>query len=105
MTKQNTLQARLARSLDQQNKNESKTHKAAPAALPQASAQNCQRLSISLFQTDMARLDGIRAFIQSSGKRISASQAIKLALRTAPISTELLIAMDEITKEDGRGKR
>jgi len=102
MTKTNTLQARLARSLDQMNKTESKTHKAAPAAMPPADTRKCQKLSISLFQTDMAKLDGIRSFMESNGKRISTSQAIKLALRTAPLSTELLEALAAIQAEDGR---
>jgi hypothetical protein len=84
------------------NRNESKTRKAAPVALPQADARKCQKLSISLFQTDMTKLDGIRSFMESNGKRISTSQAVKLALRTAPLSTELLEALAAIQAEDGR---
>lgn len=102
MTKQNTLQARLARSLDQMNKRESKSHTAAPAALPVGEDRKCKKLSISLFKTDMAKLDGIRSFMETNGQRISISQAVKLALRTAPLSNELIEALAAIKTEDGR---
>ncbi len=102
MTKQNTLQARLARSLDQMNKRESKTHTAEPAALPVGDDRKCKKLSISLFKTDMAKLDGIRSFMETSGQRISISQAVKLALRTAPLSNDLTEALAAIRAEDGR---
>ena len=102
MTKQNTLQNRLARSLDRMNKNEAKTRKTVPAALPLTDARKCKKLSISLFKTDLAKLDGIRSFMESNGKRISTSQAIKLALRTAPHSNDLVEAMAAIQAEDGR---
>lgn len=102
MTKQNTLQARLARSLDQMNKRESKSHTAAPAPLPVGGDRKCQKLSISLFKTDMAKLDGIRSFMEANGQRISISQAVKLALRTAPLSNELVEALAAIRAEDGR---
>ena len=46
MTKQNTLQARLAQSLDKMNKREAKTHTAAPAALPVGEDRKCKKLSI-----------------------------------------------------------
>jgi len=102
MTKQNTLQARLARSLDQMNKREAKTHNTTPVALPAGDDRKCKKLSISLFKTDLAKLDGIRSFMEASGQRISTSQAVKLALRTAPLSTDLAEALTAIRAEDGR---
>ena len=102
MTKQNSLQNRLARSLDQMNKNEAKTHKSASAALPQPNGRKCKKLCISLFQTDLAKLDDIRSFMKANGKWITTSQAIKLALRTAPHSNDLVEAMAAIQAEDGR---
>lgn len=102
MTKQNTLQARLARSLDQMNKRESKTPAAASAALPVGGDRKCKKLSISLFKTDIAKLDGIRSFMEATGQRISISQAVKLALRTAPLSNDLVEALAAIRAEDGR---
>lgn len=102
MTKKNTLQDRLARSLDQMNKREAKAPAASPATLPPVSERKCKKLSISLFQTDIARLDGIRSFMEANGQRISTSQAVKLALRTAPLSNDLAEAMAAIRAEDGR---
>ena len=102
MTKQNTLQARLARSLDQMNKRETKSHTAAPTALPVGDDRKCKKLSISLFKTDMVKLDGIRSFMETNGQRISISQAVKLALRTAPLSNDLVAAQAAIRAEDGR---
>lgn len=102
MTKKNTLQDRLARSLDQMNKREAKAPAASPSSLPPVVERKCKKLSISLFQTDIARLDGIRSFMEANGQRISTSQAVKLALRTAPLSNDLAEAMAAIRAEDGR---
>lgn len=100
--KKNTLQDRLARSLDQMNKREAKAPAGSPAILPPVAERKCKKLSISLFQTDLARLDGIRSFMEAKGQRISISQAVKLALRTAPLSTDLAEALAAIRAEDGR---
>lgn len=100
--KKNTLQDRLARSLDQMNKREARAQTTATADLPPVAERKCKKLSISLFQTDLARLDGIRSFMETNGQRITTSQAIKLALRTAPLSTDLVEAMAAIKAEDGR---
>lgn len=102
MTKHKTLQDRLARSLDQMNKNEAKTPKSARAVLPPPNNRKCKKLCISLFQTDLAKLDDIRTFMKANGKWITTSQAIKLALRTAPHSKDLVEAMAAIQAEDGR---
>lgn len=102
MTKKNTLQDRLARSLDQMNKREAKAPAASPAALPPVAERKCRKISISLFQTDIAKLDGIRSFMEANGQRISTSQAVKLALRTAPLSKDLAEAMAAVRAEDGR---
>ncbi len=102
MTKKNTLQDRLARSLDQMNKREAKAPATSPAALPPLAERKCRKISISLFQTDIAKLDGIRSFMEANGQRISTSQAVKLALRTAPLSKDLAEAMAAVRAEDGR---
>jgi hypothetical protein len=49
-----------------------------------------------------ARLEAIRAYMQTRGVRISTSQAVKVALRTAPLSDALAQALDSIRAEDGR---
>lgn len=102
MTKHKTLQDRLARSLDQMNKNEKKPHDTATVAMTPATGRRCAKLCISVFKTDMAKLDGIRSFMKANGQWITTSQAIKLALRTAPLSSDLVKAMAAIQAEDGR---
>jgi len=101
MVKANTIQAQLALSLDAANKKA----KAKPAAAqPAPGGGRCSKLSISLFAGDLARLDAIRDFMQLRGERISTSQAIKLALRTAPLNDDLAAALNANRAEDGRGK-
>ncbi len=73
--------------------------------MPAAPGGKCAKISISLFVSDLARLDAIRSYMAARGQRISISQAIKLALRTVPLTTELTAALDAIRKEDGRGVR
>jgi hypothetical protein len=101
MTKHaNTLQAKLALSLDQANTRDAKRAPAAPA--PIATDRKCSKLSISLFETDLERLGSIRAYMATRGEMISTSQAVKLALRTAPLADDLLTALSAIRAEDGR---
>lgn len=110
MTRGKTLQDRLANSLDAANKRDSKAHRqtqapalaTAPAIL--AADRKCTKLSVSLFDGDMKRLDAIVAYMAERGERLSTSQAIKLALRTAPLSEALKTALDQVKAEDGRGK-
>lgn len=99
----NTLQARLARSLDKANTKEAKAKpkaKKAPATIP--TERRCKKLSISLFDTDLQRLDAIRSYMAQRGEMISTSQAVKLALRCAPLSDALAKALDAVRSEDGR---
>lgn len=98
-----TIQDRLARSLDQANQREARTKPTAqaPAVIP--AERRCTKLSVSLFSGDLARLDAIRDLMAQSGERISTSQAVKLALRTAPLDAAAMRqALDEIRSEDGR---
>ena len=98
-----TLQDRLARSLDQANRREAKKPKPGPAPLP--AERRCTKLSVSLFSGDVARLDAIRDLMAQNGVRISTSQTVKLALRTAPLDAAAMRqALDAIRSEDGRGK-
>ena len=101
--KSKTLQEKLARSLDQANVKEKKrSGRQAPAPLP-PQEKRCSKLSISLFETDTQRVKAIRAYILAErGVSISTSQVIKLALRTAPLSSALYHALDQAAKEDGR---
>jgi hypothetical protein len=98
-----TLQDRLARSLDQANVREKKEHRQAPA-IPAAAPdeRRCTKLSVSLFAGDLARLNSIRDYMATRGHRISTSQAVKLALRTAALDVGMEEALDVIRGEDGR---
>jgi hypothetical protein len=98
-----TLQDRLARSLDQANRREAaKQPLKAPAPLLPAE-RRCTKLSVSLFSGDVARLDAIRELMAQNGVRLSTSQAVKLALRTAPLDAAAMRqALDAIRSEDGR---
>lgn len=106
MTKGDTLQARLARSLDQANRNEgkggAKVGRQSPAPAPLPAGGKCTKLSVSLFETDLRRLDAIGAYMAERGHRLSTSHLVKLALRTAPLSEELVTALDQTRAEDGR---
>jgi hypothetical protein len=101
MTKHtNTLQEKLALSLDLANTRDTK-RTPAPMA-PITAERKCSKISISLFETDLERLGSIRAYMASRGEMISTSQAVKLALRTAPLAEDLLTALNAIRAEDGR---
>jgi hypothetical protein len=104
MTKGQTLQTRLAKSLDKANTRHAKSAKTPPPApaAPQAADRKCKKLSVSLFDTDLTHLQAIRAYMAQRGEMISTSQAVKLALRTAPLSDELLDALQACRQEDGR---
>jgi hypothetical protein len=104
MTKRHSLQDRLARSLDQANQREKKaTRKHAPApAAPLPAERHCSKLSVSLFATDLERLEAIRSYMATRGHILSTSQTVKLAIRTAPLSAELDAALDQTRNEDGR---
>jgi hypothetical protein len=100
MNKGKSLQAKLAQSLDQANTREARTPRPAPA--PSPADRKCTKISVSLFQADLDRLQAIQDFMAARGSRISTSQAVKLALRTAPLSDALQEALDQVRREDGR---
>lgn len=101
------LAARLARSLESANKIEaaSTPKPATNHKTPRASkTTGCSKLSISLFASDLQRLEAILSFMAARGHRLSTSQAVKLALRTAPLSEALTAALERLRSEDGRRK-
>lgn len=103
MTKGKTIQDRLAQSLDKANKRDAKSKRKAPAApAPLPPERRCTKLSVSVFHTDLDRIQAIRSYMAQRGAMISTSQAIKLALRTAPLSDDLVAALDQTKGEDGR---
>lgn len=92
-----TIQARLAASLDKANKK--KKAAATPAPLP---SEGCTKLSVSLFGADLQRLHAIQDYMRDRGHRIGTSQAVKLALRTAPLDAGLVEALQAVKADDGR---
>jgi hypothetical protein len=101
MNKGKSLQDKLAQSLDQANTREARTSRPAPAPEPPGTGK-CAKISVSLFRSDLDRLQAIQDFMAARGSRISTSQAVKLALRTAPLSDTLQAALDQVRREDGR---
>jgi len=104
--KSKTLQEKLARSLDRANTKEAKRRpgRRSPTPPPLAPAERrCTKISISLFEIDLQRVKAIRAYVLAErGAAISTSQVIKLALRTAPLTSALCQALDQAAAEDGR---
>jgi len=120
MTKGNALQDKLARSLDKANRKtaakpaKAKARKATSSEAIEIPAktvfkkrkrlpvEGCSKLSVSLFPTDMERLKAIRVYMAGQGEIISTSQAVKLALRAAPVDAGLVGLLEDIRNEDGR---
>lgn len=108
------LQARLGQSLDKAKTHHSAAAPALPAAAlphtprpkgaPAIKGAKFTRLGISLFPTDLDRLAQIRGYLAARGQHITASQAIKVALRSTRLSEELAAALQAVKAEDGRGK-
>lgn len=97
----NTLQAKLARSLDRANKQPRPRGKQ-KALAPLPPEKKCSKLSVSLFSGDLSRLEEVRSYMAERGHRISTSQAVKLALRTCTIGPALEEALQAVRAEDGR---
>ena len=79
-------------------------HKTAPAVLPKPLAQKSEKLSITLFKTDIEKIDAVYALAASNGRRVTTSNIIKLALRNMAVTPNLLNTLDEIRADDGRTK-
>ena len=69
----------------------------------QGSDSLSRKVSVSLYRTDLARLDEIKEFMRKEGYRnLSDSEAVQLACRAVKISHEFLDCYQEMHKEDGR---
>jgi hypothetical protein len=63
------------------------------------------KLSVSLYQPDLRRLDEVKAFMGEQGIRnLSDSEAIRLFIRTAEITGAIVGVYREMQLEDGRRK-
>jgi hypothetical protein len=62
-----------------------------------------EKISISLFPADIEKIKKIREFaIKERGIFINRSQAFRLALKYAPTSAEMLLALEEVLQEESR---
>ncbi len=61
------------------------------------------KISVSLYQTDLGRLDEIKEFMRGKGHRnLSDSEALRLACRAVQISDDFLDFYRHMQREDGR---
>jgi len=64
------------------------------------------KLSVSLYHTDLKRLDEIKEFMRSRGHRnLSDSEALRLACRAVEITDRFVDVYREIQAEDGRRRK
>ena len=79
--------------------------KTAEAAAQEPKDVGSTRTSISLYGTDTDRINEVMKFMLNKGRRISASNAIQLCLRSAKLDDGLVRLLETIRKEDNRRKR
>lgn len=95
------MNARLLQDLKNTNMKESAT-KAAPTTSPKAAVLKYQKTTVTLFQTDIKKINAIYSFAATNGRRVTTSDVIKMALRSMSITPELLKILDDIRAADGR---
>lgn len=80
-----------------------------PESVPESapvSSLAATKLSVSLYARDLARLDAIKAFMQSKGFRnIADSEALRLACRAVTIGDDMVSIFQDMQQEDGRTRR
>ncbi len=70
-----------------------------------AKGSRAPKLSVSLYQHDIERLDTIKDFMKSQGFRnLSDSEALRLACRKVEIDGSLIAVYKSMQAEDGRRK-
>lgn len=76
-----------------------------PRAETSVKATRAPKLSVSLYQYDIERLDTIKDFMKSQGFRnLSDSEALRLACRKVEIDGSLIDVYRSMQTEDGRRK-
>jgi hypothetical protein len=64
------------------------------------------KVSVSLYSTDLARMDEIKQYMQGQGIRnLSDSQALRLACRAVELDSRLVELYESMKQEDGRRKQ
>ncbi len=80
--------------------------KPAKAPTPQRSTATAAKCGFSLFPADVQRIEDIRDALFARGRKISASHAVRLALRAMNADAATLEnLLDAMIKEDGRTTR
>jgi hypothetical protein len=98
------LMSRLSKALPRGPQSETTVHHTAPA--PASSSPLALKLSVSLYQPDLVRLDEIKSFMQSKGFRnISDSEALRLACRAVVIGDSMMTLYQDMQRDDGRRTR
>ena len=82
------------------------------ASAPAESFLQSQKITVSLFQADNEKLTAVQMALARRGRRVSASQIVRLALRSLPVNKagavadedaeRLLALLDAMKEEDGR---
>jgi hypothetical protein len=76
---------------------------AKPAVAGEKDGLRAPKISVSLYRTDLARLDEIKEFMRRQGHRnLSDSEALRLACRAVKIGDAFLDFYREMQREDGR---
>jgi hypothetical protein len=79
-----------------------KASKKSPPA-PTELSSRAEKRSISLYATDLARLDKIKAYMAGKGVRsVTDSSALRLACRAVTLGPKLLEIFETMKAEDGR---
>jgi organic radical activating enzyme len=77
-----------------------------PRVEKSAKGTRAPKLSVSLYQHDINRLDTIKDFMKSQGFRnLSDSEALRLACRRVEIDVTLIDTYKAMQSEDGRRKQ
>jgi len=74
-----------------------------PARAGEGEGLRAPKISVSLYRTDLTRLDEIKEFMRGQGHRnLSDSEALRLACRAVKIGDEFLEYYRHMQQEDGR---
>jgi len=74
-----------------------------PAGGGEGDGLRAPKISVSLYRTDLARLDEIKEFMRGQGHRnLSDSEALRLACRAVRIGDDFLDLYRQMQREDGR---
>lgn len=104
MTNSKALLDRLAKSLPATSVTSVEKHEPLHDFAP-SKPQRAPKLSVSLYQSDLQRLDEIRDHMLKAGVRtLTDSEAIRLACRRVELDSKMVTIYHDMQTEDGRKK-